>query len=55
MGEILANYFQRAAARGGLNAQVKFAMLTKMSGKKAREAPDSPENIKMFDEAIAKL
>jgi hypothetical protein len=55
MGNILAGYFDKAKAKGGLNAQVKLAMLTKMSLKKAMEAPDSQENIKLFDEALAKI
>lgn len=55
MGFILAGYFDKAKAKGGLNSQVKLAMLTKMSLNTAKAAPDSPDNIKLFDEALAKL
>ncbi len=55
MGAALTAYFEKAKAKGGLAAQVKFAMLTKMSSEQASQAPDSPENIKKFEEALAKL
>jgi len=55
MGAKLAAYFEKAKQQGGLNAQLKLAMLTKLSQKMARETPDSPENIKKFEEAMAKL
>ena len=52
MGNILAGYFSIAKARGGLVAQVKLAMITKMSLEKAKQAPDSQENIKLFEDAL---
>ncbi len=55
MGAKLVEYFEKAKKLGGLNAQVKMAMLTAFSQKTAREAPDSPENIKKFEEAMSKL
>lgn len=55
MGKILASYFDIAKAKGGLAAQVKLAMITKMSSLKALEAPDSKENIKLFEDAIIKI
>jgi hypothetical protein len=55
MGNILAGYFSIAKAKGGLVAQVKLAMITKMSLEKAKQAPDSQENIKLFEEAIEKV
>jgi hypothetical protein len=55
MGSKLVSYFDKAKEKGGIGMQVKLAMLTKMSSKTAGEAPDSPENIKLFDEAFAKL
>ena len=55
MGAKLEEYFVKAKAEGGLNAQMKLAMLTKMSPAKAKEAPDSEANIKLFEEAIKKI
>ncbi|HNT29472.1 MAG TPA: hypothetical protein PKL83_00790 [bacterium] len=55
MGQILVSYFKKAEEKGGIQAQVKLAMITKMSSIKAQEAPDSPENIKIFEEALAQL
>ncbi len=55
MGTRLVVFFDQAEKKGGIGAQVKLAMLTKMSSKKAADAPDSLENIKLFEESIAKL
>ncbi len=55
MGMILASYFDKAKASGGIAAQVKLAMLTKMAKATALQAPDSPDNIKIFDEAIKQI
>lgn len=55
MGAILASYFEKAKAAGGIAAQVKLAMLTKMALAAATKAPDSPENIKTFDEALKQI
>jgi hypothetical protein len=55
MGKILESYFDMAKAKGGMVAQVKLAMITKMSKQKAYQAPDSQENIRIFEEAIRKL
>ncbi len=51
MGNRLVAYFEKAKAKGGLIGQVKLATLTRMSSKAAAEAEDSPENIKLFEEA----
>jgi hypothetical protein len=55
MGKILESYFDMAKAKGGMVAQVKLAMITKMSKQKAYQASDSQENIRIFEEAIRKL
>lgn len=55
MGNILAGYFAIAKAKGGIVAQVKLAMITKMSLEKAKQAPDSQENIKLFEEAMKNI
>jgi hypothetical protein len=55
MGSILASYFDKAREAGGIAAQVKLAMLTKMAKTAAEAAPDSAENIKTFDEALKQI
>jgi hypothetical protein len=54
MASVLVSYFEKAAEKGAA-ARVKLAMLTKMSSAQASEAPDSPENIKLFEDALAKI
>lgn len=53
MGKKLEAYFADADKLGGMRAKVKLAMLTKLSAKTAGEATDSPENIAMFEAALA--
>ncbi|MFP3975954.1 MAG: hypothetical protein ACOC6S_03680 [Chloroflexota bacterium] len=55
MGERLTTYFDKAKEKGGAAAAVKLAMITKMSSQQAKEAEDSDENIKKFEEAIAQI
>jgi hypothetical protein len=55
MGSKLSSYFDIAEKKGGLRSRVKLAMFTKMSHSAAQDAPDSEENIKIFEEAIKKI
>jgi len=55
MGAKLINYYEAAKVKGGVSAQIKLAMITCMSQQKAKESPDSPENIKIFEDALKKL
>ena len=55
MGMKLAEYFDKAQVIAGLSGQVQLAMMTKLSAKKAMLAEDSPENIQMFEKAIAQV
>lgn len=55
MGAKLQSYFEKIKATGGLNAQMKLAMLTRMSPSKAKDAPDNEANIRLFEEAMKKL
>ena len=45
----------KAKASGGLESQVKLAMLTKMSAQQAKDAPDSSDNVAKFEAAMAQL
>jgi len=53
MGAKLSSIYQEAQRIGGLSARVTMAMLTKISSELAQTAPDSPENIKLFESALA--
>jgi hypothetical protein len=55
MGEKLLSYFAEAGKKGGITAQVKLAMMTKLSRQTAETAEDSPANISMFEEAMKKI
>jgi len=55
MAARLTQIFDQARALGGPQGVVKLAILTKMSSQTASTAPDSPENVKLFVEAFAKL
>jgi len=55
MGAKLEAYFEKVKETGGATAQMKLAMLTKLSPKKAREAEDSEANIALFEGALEKL
>ncbi len=55
MGGKLIECYNKAKEKGGIGAQVKLAMMTKMSSQTAKDAPDSPENIKLFNDALAQI
>ena len=55
MGIVLTSYYDKVKASGGLEAQVKLAILTKMSALQAAEAVDSKENIEKFEAAMAQI
>lgn len=55
MGAKLLEYFSKADAKGGLPASIKFSMLVRMSKSQAEQAPDDPENIKKFEDALAQI
>ncbi len=55
MAEKLMRYIQWANEQGGMTAKVQLAQATKMPSAKAALEPDSPENLKLFQEALRKL
>ncbi len=55
MGAKLTSYFDQAKAKGGLGAQIKLAMLTKMAASAAAATEDTPQNIKIFEDAMKQL
>lgn len=55
MGAHLVGYFEKIGAERGSAGRMKLAMLTLVSSAKASNEPDSPENIRKFEEAMAKI
>ena len=55
MGSQLMAYYDKAREKGGFQAGIKLAMMTKMSSTVAASAPDSPENIKKFEDALNQI
>ena len=55
MAAKLSEFYKKAAQEFGLPGRVKLAMLTKIASEKAEAAPDSPENIRIFEQAMAQL
>ena len=55
MGAELESYFDMVKEKGGPTAQMKLAMLTKLSPKKARDAEDNDANVAVFEKAVARL
>ncbi|MEN8908301.1 MAG: hypothetical protein ABF289_20285 [Clostridiales bacterium] len=52
MGQILLKFYESAREIGGMKAQLKLAILTKIPSNKAANLLDSPENIKKFETSI---
>jgi hypothetical protein len=55
MGAKLVEAFSQVAKEFGTPGRMKLAMLTKMSSSVAQTAPDSPQNLKLFQEAMERL
>jgi hypothetical protein len=55
MGERLVEYYEYAGNKGQLLLQIKLAMKTCMALPDAKVAPDSPENVAMFYDALREL
>jgi hypothetical protein len=55
MAAKLTEFYAQAAKQYGVMGRMKLAMLTKISSEKANTEPDSPENIKLFEQAMLQL
>ena len=55
MAAKLSEFYKQAAQEFGLAGRIKLAMLTKISSEKAANADDSPENIRIFEQALKQL
>jgi hypothetical protein len=55
MAAKLSEFYKEAAQEFGALGRIKLAMLTKISSEKAEAVEDSPENIRVFEQAMAQL
>ncbi|HEY1876951.1 MAG TPA: hypothetical protein VGG66_05750 [Rhizomicrobium sp.] len=55
MAAKLTEFYAQVTKQYGVMGRMKLAMLTKISSEKAGTEPDSPENIKVFEQAMAQL
>lgn len=55
MAQLLQKYYEQAQEMGRVKACMRMAMLTGIPSAKAASEPDSPDNIKRFEAAMAAL
>lgn len=55
MGQRLMSYYDQAKNLGGLKAQMRLSMITKLPSSQAVAAQDSPDVIKMFEQALTEI
>jgi hypothetical protein len=55
MGAKLTEFYAVVAKEFGVPGRMKFAMLTKISSEKAAAEADTPDNIKLFENALVQL
>jgi hypothetical protein len=55
MAAKLTNYYDQASKEFGVMGRMKLAMLTKISSEKAALEADSPDNVKLFEQALGQL
>ena len=55
MGQQLAGFYDKAKAMGGMKAQMRMAMITKVPSAQAGSMPDSPDKIAVFEQALKEI
>jgi len=55
MAEKLMQYYAYVGQEKGLGAKIELATTTKIPSTTAATAPDSPENLKLFRNAVEKI
>ncbi|HGE70811.1 TPA: hypothetical protein ENX78_08260 [Candidatus Poribacteria bacterium] len=55
MADRLLKYYDYVKQYGGLQAQMRLAMITCIPSTKAANEPDSPENIEKFKKAVKEI
>ncbi|HNS20993.1 MAG TPA: hypothetical protein PKH24_10870 [Sedimentisphaerales bacterium] len=55
MGQQLVGYYEKAKAMGGMKAQMRMAMITKIPSTEAGVKPDSSDLLSVFEQALKEL
>ena len=55
MGAELVSVYEQVSKEFGLMGRIKLAMLTKTSSDQAQKEIDSPDKIKLFQQAVTQL
>lgn len=55
MADRLVKFYEEAEQLGGFKAKMRLAILTTIANTKAASEPDSPENIKKFENAMSEI
>lgn len=55
MAEKLLKYYAYVGQEKGLGAKIELATATKIPSTTAATAPDSPENLSLFKEAVTRI
>ena len=55
MGQQLAGFYEKAKVMGGMKAQMRMAMITKVPSAQAGSVPDSPDKIAVFEQALKEI
>ena len=55
MAAKLTEFYAQASKQYGVMGRMKLAMLTKIPSEKAGTEADTPENIKLFEQAMGQL
>lgn len=55
MGAKLLTYYKLVSEVAGMKGSMELAKLTKLPSTRAALEPDSPENLKLFRDAVAKI
>ena len=55
MAEKMVAFYEEAKRIGNLKAMMRMALLTKIPSSRAESEPDTPENIALFEKALAEI
>jgi hypothetical protein len=55
MGKVLAEFYDKAQQMGGSKAKMRIVMLTRTTVNDALAAPDNPDKIRQFENALKEL
>ena len=55
MGQIIYDYYLKAAEFGGINARTRLSGITKIPSMQAKSVPDSEANLAMFEKAFQQI